>query len=339
MAILRDYAARTAVRTAVVLVANGPVHHRGGRVHRRLRDALYELTALCRTHPRAHILTLLTDPAIRWPRRQEFERGSLSWPEGTDHGAIELAIFDERPPLVISVFQRVDALPHPHAHAICYHRLLPPQMPAADFAEWRGRPFDVVYVGNDRTVARRKQNAHFLSDPRLATLTYGLSAKHCAWPNHVAAGKIPMEEVVAVHTTARCCLVTCDPGHTSLQVGYTIRVVQGLASTTLCAFHPRFPVERVFRGLEGGDLDLAAELVLQGPDELVCLLEGMTAERYAAFVRVQHLAARRCRDAGATEDPGAQLLQITTGAHAASEAECGEQACTRTRECEVRPDS
>ena len=156
MAILRDYAARTAARTPLVLVANGPVHHRGGKVHRRLRDALYELTALCRTHPRAHILTLMTDPAIRWPRRQEFERLSLSWPDSTDHGAIELAIFDERPPLIVSVFQRTEAPPHPNAHAVCYHGLLPPltQMPAAaDFAEWRGRPFDVVYVGNDRTVA------------------------------------------------------------------------------------------------------------------------------------------------------------------------------------------
>ena len=156
MAILRDYAARSAARAPVVLVAIGPVHHRGGKVHRRLRDALYELTALCRTHPRAHILTLMTDPAIRWPRRQEFERPSLSWPEGTDHSAIELAVFDERPPLIISVFQRTEALPHPNAHAVCYHGLLPPltQEPAAaDFAEWRGRPFDVVYVGNDRTVA------------------------------------------------------------------------------------------------------------------------------------------------------------------------------------------
>jgi hypothetical protein len=156
MAILRDYAARTAARASVVLVANGPVHHRGGKCHRRLRDALYELTALCRTHPRARILTLMTDPAIRWPRRQEFERPSLSWPDGTDHGAIELAIFDERPPLIISVFQRTEALPHPNAHAVCYHGLLPPltqTAAAADFAEWRGRPFDVVYVGNDRTVA------------------------------------------------------------------------------------------------------------------------------------------------------------------------------------------
>lgn len=156
MAILRDYAARTAARASVVLVANGPVHHRGGKCHRRLRDALYELTALCRTHPRARILTLMTDPAIRWPRRQEFERPSLSWPDGTDHGAIELAIFDERPPLIISVFQRTEALPHPNAHAVCYHGLLPPltqTAAAVDFAEWRGRPFDVVYVGNDRTVA------------------------------------------------------------------------------------------------------------------------------------------------------------------------------------------
>ena len=159
MAILRDYAARSAARAPVVLVAIGPVHHRGGKVHRRLRDALYELTALCRTHPRAQILTLMTDPAIRWPRRQEFERPSLSWPEGTDHGAMELAVFDERPPLIISVFERTEALPHPNTHAVCYHGLLPPltqEPPAAslkDFAEWRGRPFDVVYVGNDRTVA------------------------------------------------------------------------------------------------------------------------------------------------------------------------------------------
>ena len=35
-------------------------------------------------------------------------------------------------------------------------------------------------------VARRKQNARFLSDPRLATLTHGLSAEHC-----VAAGTRP----------------------------------------------------------------------------------------------------------------------------------------------------
>ena len=111
MAILRDYAARTAARAPLVLVANGPVHHRGGKVHRRLRDALYKLTALCRTHPRAHLLTLMTDPAIRWPRRQEFERPSLSWPDGTDHAAIELAIFDERPPLIISVFRRTEVTP------------------------------------------------------------------------------------------------------------------------------------------------------------------------------------------------------------------------------------
>ena len=249
MAILREYAARTTVRAAVILVANGPVNHRGGRVHKRLRDALCELTALCRAHPRAHILTLFTDPAIRWPRRQEFERPSLSWPEGTDHDAIELAILDERPPLVISVFHRTDALPHPNTYAICYHGLLPAQMLAADFAEWRDRPFDLVYVGNDRTVARRKQNALFLCDPRLTTLTHGLTAKHCAqWPNHTAGEKIPMDAVAAAHGRARCCLVTCDPRHTSWEVGYTIRVVQGLASTTLCAFHHRFPVERVFRG-------------------------------------------------------------------------------------------
>ena len=82
-----------------------------------------------------------------------------------------------------------------------------------------------------------------------------------------------MEEVAAAHARARCWLVTCDPRHTFLEVGYTIRVVQGLshASTTLCAFDARFPVERIFRGLEGGDRDLAAELVLQGPDELVRL--------------------------------------------------------------------
>ena len=29
----------------------------------------------------------------------------------------------------------------------------PPAASLKDFAEWRGRPFDVVYVGNDRTVA------------------------------------------------------------------------------------------------------------------------------------------------------------------------------------------
>ena len=179
---------------------------------------------------------------------------------------------------------------------------------------------------NPDQVARRKQNARFLGDPRLATLTHGLSAKHCVaagteWPNHVADGRIPMEEVAAAHARARCCLVTCDPRHTFLEVGYTIRVVQGLglvACSTLCAFDARFPVERIFRGLEGGDRDLAAELVLQGPDELVRLLEGMTAERYAAFVRVQHLAACHCRDAAAAEDPVAQLLQMTMGAHAAA---------------------
>ena len=182
-------------------------------------------------------------------------------------------------------------------------------------------------------VARRKQNARFLGDPRLATLTHGLSAKHCVaagteWPNHVADGKIPMEEVAAAHARARCCLVTCDPRHTFLEVGYTIRVVQGLshASTTLCAFDARFPVERIFRGLEGGDRDLAAELVLQGPDELVRLLEGMTAERYTAFVRVQHLAACHCRDAAAAEDPVAQLLQMTIGAHEDPAAQLAERS-------------
>jgi len=72
----------------------------------------------------------------------------------------------------------------------------------------------------------------------------------------------------------------------------------------------------------------------------------MTAERYAAFVRVQHLAARHCRDAAAAEDPVAQLLQMTIGADGASGAvggaECGERVCTRTPEPsprEVRPDS
>ena len=77
----------------------------------------------------------------------------------------------------------------------------------------------------------------------------------------------------------------------------------------------------------------------------------MTAERYAAFVRVQHLAARHCRDAAAAEDPVAQLLQmtLTSGADgacsAAGGAECGdtgERVCTRTPEPsprEVRPDS
>jgi len=49
-------------------------------------------------------------------------------------------------------------------------------------------------------------------------------------------------------------------------VGYTIRVLQGLGllgGSTLCAFDARFPVGRVFRDLERGDRDLAAELVLQ----------------------------------------------------------------------------
>jgi len=57
-------------------------------------------------------------------------------------------------------------------------------------------------------------------------------------------------------------------------------------------------------------------------------LEGMTAERYAAFVRVQHLAACRCRDAAAAEDPLAQLLHMSaappTGA-ASGAAERGEK--------------
>ena len=76
----------------------------------------------------------------------------------------------------------------------------------------------------------------------------------------------------------------------------------------------------------------------------------MTAERYAAFVRVQHLAARHCRDAAAAEDPVAQLLQmtLTSGADGASGAECvdtgpgQEQVWTRTPEAsprEVRLDS
>ena len=58
------------------------------------------------------------------------------------------------------------------------------------------------------------------------------------------------------------------------------------------------------------------------------LLEGMTAERYAAFVRVQRLAACRCRDAAAAEDPLARLLHMSaappTGA-ASGAAELGER--------------
>ena len=69
MDILKYYAARADVsilRTRgfvceLILVANGPVNHRGGAVSRRLRDALYELTALCQAHPRAKLLTLLAD--------------------------------------------------------------------------------------------------------------------------------------------------------------------------------------------------------------------------------------------------------------------------------------
>ena len=75
-----------------------------------------------------------------------------------------------------------------------------------------------------------------------------------------------MEEVAAAHARARFSLVTCDPRHAYLRVGYTIRVVQGLGllgGSTLCAFDARFPVGRVFRDLEAGDRDLAAELVLQ----------------------------------------------------------------------------
>ena len=51
------------------------------------------------------------------------------------------------------------------------------------------------------------------------------------------------------------------------------------------------------------------------------LLEGMTAERYAAFVRVQHLAACRCRDAAAAEDPLAQLLHMSAAPPLAQPAE------------------
>ena len=59
------------------------------------------------------------------------------------------------------------------------------------------------------------------------------------------------------------------------------------------------------------------------------LLEGMTAERYAAFVRVQHLAACRCRDAAAAEDPLARLLHMSaappTGAASGEQQSSGRE--------------
>ena len=162
MAILRAYVSRSAPRCGIdlILVANGPITHRGGAVSRRLRDSLCELTALCRTHPSARMLTLLTDPAIRWPRRADFERasGTLAWPPGTDHTAIDLDLFHCRPgnPLVISLFRRPDAVPHRNVFAVCYHITFPRlPAPAVDYMEWTARPYDVAYVGNDRTVACR----------------------------------------------------------------------------------------------------------------------------------------------------------------------------------------
>ena len=60
------------------------------------------------------------------------------------------------------------------------------------------------------------------------------------------------------------------------------------------------------------------------------LLEGMTAERYAAFVRVQHRAACRCRDAAAAEDPLAQLLHMSA---APPPAQPAEQSAERESTC------
>jgi hypothetical protein len=271
MRILRYYASRTACRHPLILVANGPIHHYGGAVHRRLRDALVALTALCAANPSARLLTLMADPAIQWPRRKDFARASLRWPQGTDLGAIDLGVFDARPPLVISLFRRLDALPHPAAAAVCYHidglLAAPLSAPGAafDFDEWRARPLDVAYVGNDRSVARRKANGRYLGDGRLASASHGLSAKHCEgwalpcaeprpaataakacrllhraaprwpgdhaggaarrWANHVAGPTIAMEEVAAAHARARYSLVTCDPRHAQWEVGATIRVV------------------------------------------------------------------------------------------------------------------
>ena len=325
MDILRHYAHKAASRGPLILVANGLVKHRGGAVHRRLRDALYILTALCRLHPRAHLLTLFTDPMIGWPQRREFEKSNLAWPADTDFTRIDLGIFDERPPLVISLFRRLSVVPHTAVWAVCYHRLLPPptsaSAPDPEFEEWRSRRFDVVYVGNDRSVLRRKCNALFLADPRLATLTHGLSSKHCeTWPNHVTGDKVAMEDVALVHECARFCLVTCDPRHSSWEVGYTIRVVQGLHGSTICAFHRAYPADFIFHGLPNGEL--GKELMLRGPDELVLLMQGMTAERHRAFVELQQLAARRLQDMGASEDPVSRLLEAASShAHAAREGE------------------
>ena len=331
MEILRHYAETSACHEPLILVANGLVKHRGGAVHRRLRDALYTLTALCRQHPRAHLLTLFTDPMIGWPQRREFEKGNLKWPSDTDFTRIDLALLNERPPLVISVFRRLGVVPHKAVWAICYHRLIPPPTitlePEPDFDEWRSRRFDVAYVGNDRSVLRRKCNALFLADPRLATLTHGLSSKHCeAWPNHVAQDKVAMEDVALVHERARFSLVTCDPRHASWEVGCTIRVVQGLHGSSICAFHRAYPAEFLFHGLPNGEL--GEELMLRGPDELVYLLQTMTAERYAAFVRLQRLAARRLQDIGASEDPISRLLEAA-GATAHYGAQTGHRELAR----------
>ena len=116
-----------------------------------------------------------------------------------------------------------------------------------------------------------------------------------------------MDEVATVHARARFTLVTCDPRHASWRVGYTIRVVQGLHGSTLCAFHQAFPAEFIFRGLPNSEL--AEELILKGPDELYQLLQRMTAERYADLLTLQHAAARRCLELGRLEDPIALLVE------------------------------
>ena len=81
---------------------------------------------------------------------------------------------------------RLDAAVQPYAHTP-RHTVAP--LLALDLTRAPARALARALAPEQ--VARRKQNARFLSDPRLATLTHGLSAAHC-----VAAGTRPAPQPV-----------------------------------------------------------------------------------------------------------------------------------------------
>ena len=307
MRILRHYAYNTSKKDAkLILVANAPVNHFGGEVHPKWRDALYALTDLQRRFPDARMLTRLGDPAVPWPSRRHIERKNVKWPADTDMRRIDPEVFDRVPPLVLSLF-REPPFEMPFAFAVCHHITVPrvAAAPAPDFGAWKAREFDMVYVGNNRSPARMKRNALFLSDGSCNTLSHGLSPKVCAgWARHLSGERISMEEVDAAHRRARFSLITGDPRHASWKVGYTIRIMQTLQTNTLCAFHPEFPIDLVFAGDPLGE-----RLVFAGAREVADFAESLTAPEYESLVRAQREAAEVCYRRAAEEDPVGQLWE------------------------------